>query len=171
MYRKSDHINFGERFIGLTIKSSSLLFKILSGHWVDIPPHVIFTRNASDINFEMVICYLKNFKKSSFDWKLKGLVLFLIFKCDWRATNFLLRLYFSQNHPIPSFNSNFVQRYWKVQKICFWGWQPTQSRQGKGNKLWRGSLNRYSEVLVPFLRFKVIRGWIPPHLVFSRNMS
>ena len=34
----------------------------------------------------MAICIRSNFKKSSFDWKVKGLVFFLIFKRDWRAT-------------------------------------------------------------------------------------
>jgi hypothetical protein len=31
-------------------------------------------------------CFRKNFKKGSFDWKFKGLVVFLIVESDWRAT-------------------------------------------------------------------------------------
>ena len=56
-------------------------FRVMGG-WIPSQPHFVFSRNASDLNFEMVICYRRNFEKGSFDWKLNGLVEFLIVESD-----------------------------------------------------------------------------------------
>ena len=45
----------------------------------------------------------RNFKKGSFDWKLKWLVPFLIVECDWKATNTLFTPTISPN----TSNQNF----------------------------------------------------------------
>jgi hypothetical protein len=72
------------RLIGLLIRSSCVLNKIQSDLSADNPPsiHIVFSRNASDINFEMVICCRRNFGKALFNWKLKGLVPLLIVEND-----------------------------------------------------------------------------------------
>ena len=76
-------------FIGLVIKSSLVLFKIQSDRRVYPIPrtYLIFSLNASDRNFENAIWCLWNIGKRSFDWKLNGLVPFLIVENHWWATN------------------------------------------------------------------------------------
>ena len=61
--------------MGLVIRISRAYFKIQSDRRVDAPPtHLLFSRGASDRNFEMAICCCRKLEKNSFDWKLKGLV-------------------------------------------------------------------------------------------------
>ena len=66
----------------------------------------------------------RNFKKDSFDWKLEGLVLFLIAESDWKAANTLPRPEFPQTHPPKFWDSHFVQRSWKFWKLGLWGGKP-----------------------------------------------
>ena len=56
-------------------------FRVMGG-CIHPQPRFVFSRNASDPNFEMAICYRRNFDKGSFDWKLNGLAEFLIVESD-----------------------------------------------------------------------------------------
>ena len=112
----------------------------------------------------MATCCHKNFKGSSFDWKLKGP--FLIVKIDWRATS----------HPPTPINSLNTSNQNFVIVILFRvvgnyvfeddNTPPTvfSMSQGHIRYLWKwwsctlgeGQLNWKYDVLIPLLRVKMI---------------
>ena len=73
--------------MAVLIRSFIALFEIQSDGRVDasLSLHLVFSQNTSNKNFEMAICCCRNFGKGSFDWKLKGQVLFLAVESDWEG--------------------------------------------------------------------------------------
>ena len=61
-----------------------------------------------------------NFIKGSFDWKLRGLVGFLIDKSDWWANHLSFRPTVSPNTFNRNWDSHFVQRSWKNPETMCW---------------------------------------------------
>ena len=132
-----------------------------------------------------------NFKKESFDWKLKGLVPFLVVKSDRRAANPppSYATQFPKHIQSKFWESHFVQRCWKVANLYLrMTTPPPKSLRARvvsyaleAYKVYTkrvivknfgmGSFDYKSNVLVPFSRFRVIEGWTPPpqHLgIFSK---
>ena len=114
----------------MVIRSFIALFNTRSHQRVGTP-HLVLSRNASDRNFEMTICCRINFKKGSFDWKLKGLLPFLIVKNDWRANNPSSHAHHFSKH-IQS-NSDIVILFSVIEKSGNYAFEDDKS-QGKGCK-------------------------------------
>ena len=70
------------------------------------PPYHVVSQNISDRSFEMAIRCRRNFKKSSLDWKFKGLVPFLVVMSDCRTANPS-----SHAHPFPE---HIQSKFWYI---------------------------------------------------------
>ena len=55
----------------IDIRSYNVVFKVQSYSDGRYPPTLRIFQHVSDRNFEMEICFNRNFENGSFDWKLK----------------------------------------------------------------------------------------------------
>ena len=110
--------------------------------WTPPPPNLVFSRNASDRSFENGRFCRGNFKKSSLDWILKGLMPFLVVVSDCTTANPSSHAHHFPEHTQSNFSDgHIVWSDWKAQKLCLWGWRPpSPSPQGKSCKSYPGGI-------------------------------